>query len=343
MPVDGQPDLVGRLLFHRVIGGDHPGDGTDPLVGLLRTAENASVDKVELVDRVMFLRVGVLNRPHQLDLGIRQDGPGSGGDILPLAHEAHVDLAFGLHADIGDPHPQDDRLAGGEDLPVRRIDDLDLGLDRVLDLSDAHRLRARRVAEHIVGHGVDLEARRAFRRHDHGLVDVLLGGRAGALAQGVELGGDGHLVDVEDDAIDSLDAQVVDRLHADDDILSVDDHRLVVGRLHDFGGRRLVFQDLQGTHRRGDRDVSVHVSGLGLEAERVAHPSGGHVDVELEGRGRVLAICLVDQLGRIRTQGPEEAHRVDACLAVGGHHVDHDAAALGDGGHGLAQVEAAGV
>ena len=197
---------------------------------------------------------------------------------------------------------------------------------------DAHGRRLGGVADTIEDDRVNEQPRYALGRTDRRLVLVLPRERAGALGDAVVDGAHGYAVDVENDPIDPLGAEIVERLDDDLEPLPVDDDRLVVDRTDDRGLGWRVGDDREVQGLRARRAVVVDVGRVGPEGEALADAPDRHVDRERERGALVLADqaeALVIDVVR-RPQRLEEAHRVNTDLGVLGVDADDDLAPLGD-------------
>ncbi|GAC1034412.1 hypothetical protein thsps21_52410 [Pseudomonas sp. No.21] len=341
--------LVVGVAGDGVVRRDHLGQQVQALVAQAGTAQHVALAEVGPVDVVVLVRVADRGGVARLALVVAEQGQRVlvghlpfAGVVLVFAAPEHVDVLDGA-AHVFDGHHRPQAFAHGQHVLVDRVEHGEARHHGVFELADAHHLGLARLAQRVVGDGLDGEALDARRRGEARAVDVVLGVAADLLPVALLGGDDRYAVDVEGDVVDALGAEVVEGLDEDFEILAVDHHGVVIVGLDDARLRRLVGldQDAAGQVHHGGL-IAVEVAGLGAEAQHLVDTAGGHLEVELVGRGGILAQGLVGGRGAGRADGVVERGAVDADLGVAGLDLDHDATALGQLGD-LAHGEAAGV
>ena len=266
--------------------------GPVDVVVLVRVADRGGVARLALVVAEQGQRVLVRHLPFA-------------GIVLVFAAPEHADALDGAAHVFGPHRPQ--AFAHGQHVLVDRVEHGEARHHGVFELADAHHLGLARLAQRVVGDGLDGEALDARRGGEARAVDVVLGVAADLLAVALLGGDDRYAVDVEGDVVDALGAEVVEGLDEDFEVLAVDHHGVVVVGLDDARLRRLVGLDQDAArqvHHGGL--VAVEVAGLGAEAQHLVDAAGGHLEVELVGRGGILAQGLVLGRGAGRADGVVE-------------------------------------
>ncbi|EKD36812.1 MAG: hypothetical protein ACD_75C01366G0003 [uncultured bacterium] len=87
---------------------------------------------------------------------------------------------------------------------------------------------------------MDDKAFGTVRRSDQGPIDMLHRCRPAYLRIGIVFRLNGDIVDIEDNPVDTIGAEIVKRFHENFDILAVDNDGLVIVRLGNPGGGRLI-------------------------------------------------------------------------------------------------------